>query len=260
VSRFLAYSRRELRVRFRAWVRLNARLVSLMTLGALVLLVVETLVIVMLLPDEMTAFKWYVLGVVHAAIIAVLGVMLWASFLAHDREAIRHVRGAWGEENTRSELERARRKRLIWGWVDSVTVEGGDIDHLIVTRAGGLVAIDSKWRNSTDPHDRENMALAARRVRLRAQGLVRTIFQRERGAHRDSSKFHQVTPLLVLWGAAQHAIPRGANLDGIEVIAGRQLIAWLRNHQGDVVDKGAAKDMLSRVEAFRAKAWETQRQ
>jgi hypothetical protein len=202
-------------------------------------------------------WKWYVLGLLHAAIAAAFLFLLHSAFLAHDRSAILHVRGAWGEENTRSELARAKRKRLIWGWVDSVTLENGDIDHLVVTRAGGLVAIDSKWRNHTDAADREAMARAAHRVRLRAEGLVQTLLKRERGNHRAKTNPAQVTPLLVLWGAAQHSVPDGAKVDGIDVVGGRRLIAWLKHRDDELIDERAARDVITRLEQFRASAWET---
>ena len=96
---------------------------------------------------------------------------LQSAFLASDGEAIWHLRGAWGEENTRSELQRARRKRLIWGWVDSISLRAGDLDHLVVTRHGGLVAVDSKWRNRAS--DTVDMARAADKARLRAEALAR---------------------------------------------------------------------------------------
>lgn len=93
---------------------------------------------------DSSLFGWYALGALHAiAVCAGIGMILF-SFYVHDAEGIKQVRGAWGEENTRDELRLAKRKGLIWGWVDSITVSTGDIDHLVVTRRGGLVAIDSK--------------------------------------------------------------------------------------------------------------------
>lgn len=255
MGRYKPYSRRELRVRFRAWARHNWRLLALSLGGAATLIALESASIGWFLPHS--PLKWYVLGALHAAIVAAVLFLLHSAFLAHDREAILHMRGAWGEESTHTELERARRKRLIWGWVDSITLESGDIDHLVVTRAGGLVAIDSKWRNETNSEDRQSMARAARKVRLRAEGLVRTLLLRERGMHRARESTALVTPLLVLWGAAQHSLPGGAQVDGIDVVGGRRLIAWLRNRDGEPIDKEAARDVIQRLERFRASAWET---
>ena len=254
IRRYDAFSRRELRASFRAWLGRNRMLLALAVGGATILLAFETVLVLLLLPDF--SWKGYLLGVLHAAIIASIFYLLHSAFLAHDREAILHLRGAWGEENTRSELQKARRKRLIWGWVDSVALQNGDIDHLVVTRSGGLVAIDSKWRNHTDTADREAMARAALKVRLRAEGLVRTLLKRERGAHRADAATARVTPLLVLWGAEQHSVPDGAQLDGIDVVGGRRLVAWLKARAGDAIDEDAARDMITRLEGFRAGAWE----
>ena len=53
-----------------------------------------------------------------------------------------------------------------------INFQGGDLDHLVVTRRGGLVAIDSNWRNQAS--DTIDMAQAARRVR-RAEGLAQSL-------------------------------------------------------------------------------------
>lgn len=255
MRRYRPYSRRELRSRWRTWLTRNWKLVALTACGIVVVIAVETAVTVWLLPDSQ--WKWYVLGALHTGIAAAVVHLLHSAFLAHDREAILHMRGAWGEENTRSELERAQRKRLIWGWVDSVNLEQGDIDHLVVTRAGGLVAIDSKWRNQTDAADRESMARAARKARLRAEGLVQTLLKREHGTHRARGATARVTPLLVLWGAAHHSIPEGAQVDGIDVVSGRRLIAWLKHMSDDPIDRDAARDVITRLEQFRASSWQS---
>jgi hypothetical protein len=184
--------------------------------------------------------------------------LLHNAFLANDRDAIRHLRGAWGEDNTRSELQTAKRRRLIWGWVDSITLQNGDIDHLVVTRRGGLVAIDTKWR--TDTHDVIDMARAAQRVKSRAEALAQTVLTRERGVrHRSKDNPLSVTPVVVLWGAAQHTIPAGAQRDGIDFIPGRSLRRWLGSLDNEPVSKAAAADLIHRLERFRASAWENAR-
>jgi hypothetical protein len=230
----------------------------MLALGAACLLVLETAFLVLLWPGS-GAVQGYLLGLLHMGVVGAFAYLMHSAFVAHDREAILHVRGAWGEENTRSELQRARRKRLIWGWVDSLTLETGDIDHLVITRTGGLVAIDSKWRNSIDVADRGAMAQAAHKARLRAEGVLQTLHRRERGTHRAHAKAYRVTPLLVLWGASQRSVPDGATVDGIEVVGGRRLLAWLRSRDGDPVDEDAAKELLTRLEDFRAEAWKPER-
>lgn len=209
------------------------------------------------MPD--TAFKWYLLGTVDVGVIAAFVRLLHVAFLAYDRRALMHMRGAWGEENTRDQLKRARRRRLIWGWVDSISLRAGDIDHLVVTRRGGLVAIDSKWRNQHTSQDVAAMAQSAARVRLRAEGLTQTLLASDRSArHRARANPLTVKPVVVTWGAAQDEVPDGATIEGIEFIAGRRLIKWLRQVDGHPVSKDAARDVLERLTAFRLKASSTQ--
>lgn len=33
------------------------------------------------------------------------------------------------------------REHQVWGWVDDVEMQGGEVDHLAVTREGGVVAM-----------------------------------------------------------------------------------------------------------------------
>lgn len=192
-------------------------------------------------------WSWYPLGLVHGALLAAFVGVVWSVFVASDETAINHVRGAWGEENTRDPLRTAQRRRLIWGWVDSLTLEYGDIDHLVVTRAGGVVAIDSKWRSRLTEPDREEIAQSARKVRLRSQSVVSTLLRSERGSHRARGGSVQVTPLVVVWGAAQRLLPETGRTEGVEIVGGRGLLAWLRERGGEAVDKAAAEDLLRRL-------------
>jgi hypothetical protein len=140
MATFSPYPRREYGRLFRAWARRNIKALALVGVGVIVLLAVETVLIVALVPAS--SFRWWLLGALQAAIVAVGLHLTNAAFLAHEREAIWQLRGAWGEEATREELRRAKRKGLIWGWVDSVALQAGDLDHLVITRNGGLIAID----------------------------------------------------------------------------------------------------------------------
>ena len=65
-----------------------------------------------------------------------------------------------------------------------------------------------------------------------------------------------VNSVVVVWGALQHDIPDGAEVDGVEFVAGRRLCHWLRSQEGQPVPKEAAKDLLKRVSDYRAGAWE----
>jgi len=256
VTKYKPYSRREFRRRFATWAQRNVWLIAGLTAGLVVLLGFETFVIVVI--GTPGPFSWWLLGAGQAGMVAVYLHLLHNAFLANDREAIWHLRGAWGEDNTRSELQIAKRRRLIWGWVDSITLQNGDIDHLVITRQGGLVAIDTKWR--TEAHDVIDMAKAAQQAKSRAEALARTLLTRERGArHRSKDNPLSVTPVVVLWGAAQHTLPEGAQAEGIDFIPGRSLRSWLATLDKEPVSKAAAADLIRRLEHFRATAWENAR-
>ena len=254
MARFEPYSRRVLRRRRAAWMRRNAVVVTVVTIGIAAILGFATLIIIATMTG---ALRWYLLGVVHAGLTATGLHLVHSAFLANDREALWHLRGAWGEDNTRSELQRAKRRRLIWGWVDSISLQAGDLDHVVITRRGGLVAVDSKWRNQITASDTTDMARAARKAKARAEGLARTILRSERGArHRATIQPLTVTPVVIIWGAAQHTVPDDAVVDGVRFVAGRKLIPWLRELSGDTVPRDAAQDALLRLESYRERAWQ----
>ena len=195
-------------------------------------------------------FTWWLLGSVQTGMVATYLHLLHTSFLAHDADAIRHVRGAWGEDNTRSELKRAKRKRLVWGWVDSLGLQHGDIDHLVITRNAGLLAVDSKWRSQTN--DVADMARAAQKVRLRAEGVTRDLLRgATRGTRRAKVNPLSVTAVVVLWGPAQHGVPHDAVVDGIPFVAGQKFLEWLATMDGQPVDRAAAADIVRSLEAKR---------
>jgi hypothetical protein len=252
MSKFQPYSRRALRGLFWSWSTRNRRLLARMGVVVVIVLILMT---VALTAWWTSAARWYVLGFIHAAFLGAFAHIVSTTFLAHNRDAIWLLRGAWGEDNTRSELQRAKRKRLIWGWVDSVNFQTGDIDHLVVTRRGGLVAIDSKWR--TEPvTDQVEMARSAQKVKLRAEAVARTLLRGERGTHRAATNPLSVLPAIVLWGPSQHEVPDQAQSSGIDFIGGRRLLTWLEQIDGQPIDKDAAADLLRRLEEFRASAWD----
>jgi hypothetical protein len=254
VGKFKPYSRRELQRRRRNWLRRNTGVVALVAVGTLVMLAVGSAIVVTTMTG---AFRWYVLGLVHAGLVAAGLQLLHSAFMAHDREALGHMRGARGEDNTRTELQRAKRRRLIWGWVDSVNLQAGDLDHVVMTRRGGLVVLDSKWRNEVTENGTADMTRDAQRAKARAEGLARTLLKSERGA-RHRAKVHSltVTPVVVLWGAARPTVPHDAVREGVRFVDGRQLVRWLRALDGEIVPRDAARDALERLKKFRATAWQ----
>lgn len=243
------YSRRVLGGRFDVWAARNRY--PIVVVGAWAVAALVAVSAPLLVGHVRAAWVWYIVGFFHAAIVGCFVAMLYAVFLATDREAIHHFRGAWGEDNTRDSLRKAQRRGLIWGWVDSVMLARGDLDHLVVTRAGGVVAIDSKWRNQIREQDREAILDAARKVRLRSDGVLHSLLGSEQGSHRSRGRAVSVTPLVVVWGAAQSGLPDVVRTDGVEVVPGRRLLAWLRQHDGNPVDEAAARDLIRELEDFR---------
>lgn len=250
MARIASYPARQLKRRRNDWMRRNSAAVTVIIVGlGLIGVIVSLILLTVPMPGRL-----YALGLAHAGVIAAGLHLLNSAFLAHDQEAVWQMRGAWGEDNTRSELQRAKRKRLIWDWVDSVELQSGDIDHLVVTRQGGVVAIDSKWRNQVTASDIPAMARSSQKAALRAEGVLRSVLKREIGArHRTRAKPVTVTAVVVLWGAARTGVPSDANIDGVRFLDGRQLLEWLAKLDGHEVPRDAARDVMKLLKDYRSK-------
>ena len=186
-------------------------------------------------------FGWYVVGGLHAGLAAMLLHLLNTAVFAHEPRAIFQLRGAWGEDNTRTELESARKKTLVWGWVDSITLQSTDLDHVVVTRGGGVVVLDSKFRTDVTSTQVADMVRAAARARSRAEALARTVLKSEHAGRRRTSRTSvTVTPCIVIWGPARHDVPEGHQVDGVHFIDGTKLGQWLRQLASLPVSEEAA--------------------
>ncbi len=197
------------------------------------------------------AWPFYVLGTLHAALVVAVGSTLIIAFLVQEATAIHQLRGAWGEEFTRDELKKARRRKLVWGWADSIDLQRGDIDHLVVTRNGGVVALDSKWRSAATDDDRRRIIADAKSVKLRATGVVQTHLRKESGRHRTAGRHVHVTVAVVVWGALQDDVRSGLEVDGVAIVKGLELVSWLKQREGEAIDRAAARQLLSSVESSR---------
>jgi hypothetical protein len=224
------FPRRRYREARRDFLRGNWRLLTIAVLPFIAVMIGTTL-----------TMRGYLLGFVHATAIA--GYFLMVLFVFHAATgSILHLAGAWGEDNTRDVLKSAKRRRLIWGAVHGIEVASGDIDHLVVMRDGRLVAIDSKW-HTTDPTPqvlRRDAAKAASSAR-RASLVLRSL-----GLPRD------VEPLIVLWGnRGPSDVPENASIDGVQFVAGRRLLTWLRRDDNARVRRQDARALLKQLEGFR---------
>ena len=155
-------------------------------------------------------------------------------------------------KNTRSELQRAKRKRLIWGWVDSTNLRAGDLDHLVVTRHGGLIAVDSKWRNR-----------ASDTIDMAGGGQQGTTARRGPGADPPreanwSSPPRQSQPATrdpgrSAVGRRSTWCPRWRPGERHRVRGRPRLVEWLRTRDGQPVSEAAATDVVKQLKAFRAR-------
>lgn len=253
MTQYRPYSRRVVRRRTRAWLRRYANVVVLSAgLTALLIALEAGLLLGLSRPGPL---QWFLLGLISAVLVTGLVGALCAMFLITDEEAVRQVRGAWGEENTREELKRARKRQAIWGWVDSLTVESGDVDHIVVSRKGGVIAIDSKWRTKVDVQGRDAMVRQARDARQRTETAVRTVLSRNRRGRRADGGSISVRTVVVLWGSAQSTLPPDVHIDGVDFIRGRELAPWLERLEGDAVDQAPAEELLMSLEEYRERAW-----
>lgn len=249
---FQPFPRREFNRLRRRWLRRNLGIVAFLLVG---FAVAAALVSVPVAATDVP-WRWYALGLFHAGLLAAALHLVNSGFLAHEGAAVWQLRGAWGEENTRSELQKAKRRGVVWGWVDSITLQGGDLDHVVVTRSGGIVALDSKWRSSVDAASIAEMTASAKKAGVRAQGLARSLLKPERRVkHRAAAQPVTVVAAVVLWGAARQTVPDGHEVDGVHFVDGRKLVSWLRRLDGHAVEVEAANDVLEQLKTYRATAF-----
>ena len=190
---------------------------------------------VMLLCAALVVSYWvdgYLLGLLHGLVAAAIVGVAASRFL-----------GTTDEKNTADLLRTAKQERQIWGWVDDVEVQGVDVDHLVVTREGGVVAIDSRW--SSDELTPELLAEDAQRALLASRRTSLMLHSRDLAP--------AVRPLLVYWGDIQTDVKKLTvrNLEGVEFLAGRELRAWLRKQNGRPVPHAEARHLLKELKSAR---------
>lgn len=242
------FSRGQLRGLARGWVIRQRALVIGVSCGIAFLCAAEC---------GLVALFWrfrsagYLMGFLNAGTLACGVGVLTLAFLAREGDAIFQMRGAWGEENTRDALKRARRRGLVWGSIDGFGLQRGDVDHLVVTRRAGVFAIDSKWRNRVTADELQAMAASANRARIRGEGIANTLVRRSRGSHRGAGQPLGVRAAVVVWGAAQDELATVRSVDGVDILAGRDLLNWLANCGGFDLDRRSARQLLRKLGRYR---------
>jgi hypothetical protein len=184
----------------------------------------------------------YVRGLYQGGATVLFLAMLGLSFLVHT-DALSQLVGTWGEDNTRHEIDIARKNGCIWGAVHNIEFGGQDIDHLVFMPAG-VVAVESKWRRyridaSTLQRDVQQAIYMARRGRLLLQS-------------RNIGASLPVDPLLVVWGRGGRDIPGGeVVVDGVTVLAGPSLHAWFGRRVTGALARETAEDLQNKLTHFR---------
>lgn len=184
-------------------------------------------------------------GFVVSAIVAMVGLV----FLLVSGQTFQ-VSGVMGETNTADVLRTARRLKYVFGWIDNLEIDSGDVDHLVVTRAG-ILAIDSKWHSHGLNEARlESDAIAALACAGRARSILRSVEHRR----------PVVTPLVVVWGGDQRDA-HGRHQLGVEFVAGRELKVWLRawTATGNAFNAAQAKALVDELQAFKQRVRPPQR-
>jgi hypothetical protein len=253
--RAASFPRRQLSADLRGYLRRNRRQLLVVSAGYLAIGAVGSVAEFFLLGHG--AVFWYLLGAFHALWLAALVGMVGLMWLASSQPAISYLRGTLGEDNT-TEILKAARRRSIWGFIASMETSGGDIDHVVVTRQGGVLAIDSKWRNEVTAELLETMAISARKAARRAESIMRSehvgTLKRECGArHRVETASYIVRPVVVVWGAEGHRMPDAASRSDVDFVAGPKLAQWLRSLEGEVIDEAAGRDLLTRLAEFKGR-------
>jgi nuclease-like protein len=185
----------------------------------------------------------YFLGAAHGALAVFMVSAVGLVFLLTSG-ASRQLAGAYGEDNTSDVLRAAQRRRHIWGWIDNLEVQGGDVDHLVFAPSG-IHALDSKWHSSRlDDTTLPTDVAAAQRMARRARLILRSL----RYPHLE------VRPAVVVWGHASEVLTaHSRTVDGVEIIGGRALLLWLSQQPTKQLSKEQAQQVLRSLHEFKAR-------
>jgi hypothetical protein len=173
-------------------------------------------------------------------------------------EPSRSRRLAWPSKQ-RAAAQRAARQAQIWtahelsmlsiGWhvVHHVALERAEVDH-VLCGPGGFFAIETEFRSDWE-QARDDLAALATRARRAAHSL-----QGHMGLGR-----RVVDAVVVMWGAgAGQVAERQPEIDGVTMLAGTQLAAWIRTRPVSA-GSGVVDQALSRLHDHLARRDELER-
>lgn len=224
--------------------QMRHRLIEFLRINWLVVFAFGGLGVVAVVPATVFLRRYpYLLGFVHGAVATFLVAGVGLIFLVFTGST-RYLSGAYGEDNTRDVLRRARRKRHIWGWIDNLEVQSGDVDHVVVAPSG-IYAIDSKWHATDLSESILHADAAAARAAARRASLIM------RSARLQTL---DVQPVVVIWGRWQRDLQNDAHVvDGVEVLKGLHLRNWLAERSSGTISAEHADEVLAKLRKFKAR-------
>lgn len=209
---------------------LNRRAIALLGSGLILVLAAETMLL-----------QGYWLGLLQGLLVGSFLGLVGLGFVVASGATFRPLR-SWGADETTEALRAAKRRGHILGWVDRIHINGGVIDHLVVTHRG-MVVLNSTWHN-------HGIAQAT------AQRDVTTALETARRAEvalRLINRPAPVRPVVVIWGGDQRLVDAGWTHDGVDFIVGRDLKKWLISQRhGEVrIDRSDAHTTIAELKKYR---------
>lgn len=184
--------------------------------------------------------RTYLLGLLHGFVFTAFVSLAGFAFLL-DGEAALLLAGARGEARTHEQLVKAKKRGYIWSGRANVEAGGRDVDHIVLTPAG-VLAVESKHRfRSADVAWLGGAAAAAER----GARLARLVLMSE-----DIKQRREVRPLLVVWGGACRKLPDTQVVNGVDVVRGEALIAWLERCSRGPLAEDHAEELQVLIDAF----------
>lgn len=144
-----------------------------------------------------------------------------------------------GQEQTRSVLRAARRRRALLGWLPGLPTGTGPTFDLVLTRDGPIAVESLLSTGDLSPTHVEGVASRARDAAREAESVL--------GA---AGCFYAVPPVVAVWGGDAYAVPSGGGvLHGVLFLRGRELRPWLSRERARarVLSAVDARDLIVRL-------------
>ncbi len=142
------------------------------------------------------------------------------------------------------QLQKARKRGYIWGFVRNLELAHGDVDNIVITPRG-VIALDSKWKFRALDRRRLGVDLEkAQKAARRTRSILRS---------KPNQEVHDVTLLLVLWGKGRRNVAVGGEIhDRVRVVDGAELVDLLAAWGAGRLPEDAAGRTLAALEHLAA--------